>query len=275
MSESAFDDSSWRGEASSSSHPLYLPLIGGTVAVYLDDEFMMYLDGEEALEAFDLFLRSGLLSNISDANHQSGVGVDYPLWLKIQGVLQVLDDSRQEHHDLAAGAPTEYYYEATYSYDDHTSADNPADVLSAGRFALDDDAILRPNHAEEEFPAEPAALVDNDGGEDSMSLSPSSETSQSPGTHVSHSDLFFYDDTVGEILREQAIGNGVKPLAVLQVRVAEAEQTELLPPPPQSSSSVGPGNVAPDELKKIETQQQPQADSVVSTSLSPPGLAIV
>lgn len=216
--------------------------------MYLDGEFMTYLDREEALKNFELFLSSGLLSKISDATHHGGTGVGYPLWLKLQDALLMLDELRQERHNLA-GASADFYDSGSYGDDAYYLGA----VSTAGASSEDDATLLGQTVSMR------SALVD-DEEETSTSLSPSSsvpETSQSLGTPPK----YLYDDTVGEILRERAIEYGKMPASsvVELVHVATAEQAEPLLPP-SFPSSLSSGHAASDEPKR-ETKKQQAAEA--------------
>ena len=266
--------------------------------MYLDGEFMAYLDGEDALENFKLFLSSGLLSKISDANHRrhGGVASRYPLWLKLQDVLRMLDDVRQEEERLDQDGTSSTEYNEPDPYRLYADSKDSSGAVAAARAAYDDDTTLRSSELEEEEEEEEedeedkassvksATLVVNDFDETSAPLSPSSASepsSQFPATLPRHSsaDFYFYDDTSWEIREEQAIEDGGKrpsPPVQPMAKFATADQAQPLAPP-QSPSSVTSGPGVSDESKReSEHRQQQQADSVVSPSfsLSPPAQVI-
>lgn len=208
MKDSAFGELS--GSPGSAYFSSYLPLLGGTPAVYLDDEFLTYLDGEEALEDFEVFLKSDLLSKIYNASDHrgAGVGAGYPLWLKLQDALPMLDDLRQGRHS-PGGASTFFSYEEENNTSEY--ATHSLGLLSSenGAAAENGDATLRSDRVDQSYSRLPA-LFDDDGKQ-STSLSPppssvSSETSGSPGTQPRDGGKFDYynDDNVEGMLNEIA-----------------------------------------------------------------------
>lgn len=247
--------------------------------MYLDGEFMAYLDGAEALENFKLFLSSGLLSKISDANHlHGGVGTRCPLWLKLQDVLGMLDDVRQQERD-----DHDTKYDQRESYHLYADSEGSSGAVAAGGAAYDDDTTLRSSDdfVKVAFSVKSAGFVADDDDETSAPVSPSS-----PGTlsrYSSNADFYLYDDTTGgEVRQEQqaAAEDGGKRLSLAALQqmvnnVAAAEQVEPLLPP-RSPSSVVSGHGVSNELKERETKQQQisGSDLLPPFSLSPPAQVI-
>eukprot|EP00752_Nemacystus_decipiens_P002559 g2400.t1 len=315
MRDSASDHISGQGKISGRSSTLStnLPIQGRTPAVYLSGEFLAYLDGDEALEIFELFLSSSQLSTISHDDHHDGGSTRYPLWLKVQDAWRsMLDDVRHEESrsDSDGSASTEYYRHEPYRLYADMEDSSGAAAVAAPRAAYDDDTTLRSSdnlleeeeeeeeeeEKEEYGPPEKSAtpgtaVVDDD--ESSASFSPSSASgtsSQSPGTPSGHSsgsgaEFPSYDDTTGEIRQEQATEHAGKrspsSAVLLTVGVAGSGRAEPSLPPTTSRPWVASelsGHGGSGELKKETKQlQQQQADLLApppSFSLSPPAEAI-
>ena len=251
MSDPAFDRVfRQEGEASSgpgSTFSSRLPLEGRAVpALYLDGEFMAYLDGEEALDNLGHFLSWGLISKLSAEKHRAaGVGDSSPLWLKVQGMLHTLDnDLRQEARYDHFASETEHY--RFYTYWDSTVT-VPVDNDDVGAAASDETLA-------------------------SLSSPSASEMSRSTATLFRYSaDFYLYDDTTGEIQREQATEyeGGRRPSTAVQQQQhggadPEAEHEEPLSTP-QSPSSVASGHGVSSKIEEAK-----QADSEASPPLSPP-----
>lgn len=287
MRDPAFDNLVRQGKSSSSRGSTlssHLPLEGGTPpTVYLDGEFMAYLEGEEALENFRLFLSRGVISEISDANHRGGDGASCPLWRKVQNRLQALYDDDLRHQERRDSFASETQSYRSYTYLDSTVA------VPVGGVASDGDASPRSDLAADAGSVASTSLVaSGDVGADAetdaadetstSALSPTlaSAMSQSSGTLSRYSsDFYMYDDTTEEIQREQAADQrkeGERPSsAVQQADVATAEQPEARLPQ-QSPSLAASGHGASDERKR--GAKQLQAGSVVSPP-SPPVPKIV
>eukprot|EP00903_Cladosiphon_okamuranus_P010596 g10020.t1 len=289
MRDPAFDNLIRHGKTSSStgSPPSSrLPLEGGAPpSVYLNGEFMAYLEGEEALDNFRLFLSRGVISEISDAKHRNRDDASYPLWREVRHTLQTMydDDLRQRVRHDGFSSEIDSYYPSYAQLD----AENVA--VHVGDAASDEDVSPRPELEEDVDLVTSTSLVANDdvGAETSTwSLFPtwaSLAMSQSSGSGTLsryESDYYLYDDTMGEIRREQAAdqGAGEPP----SPRVENKQQAGVATPgqaearlPPRSPSFEASGHGVSDDREREEATKNREADSVVPPPVSPPAAKIV